>query len=117
YVDLKPGKPSKQDLFDSEQNIRMGVAYLSLLKHDYLSSILNDKIKQMVTISSYNGGIRTVLGLFGSTPERAIQKLNRMNPAQVYRKLRYDHHSDETRRYLDKVLKAEVKYRALLNDV
>lgn len=116
YVDQKPGQPSKGDLFDSEKNIRMGVAYLSLLKHDYLSDIHNDKIKQMVTISSYNGGIKTVLGLFGTTPGKAISRLNRLSPHQVYRTLRYQHQSDETRRYLDKVLRAESRYQALLDD-
>uniref|UniRef100_Q31FL8 Membrane-bound lytic murein transglycosylase n=1 Tax=Hydrogenovibrio crunogenus (strain DSM 25203 / XCL-2) TaxID=317025 RepID=Q31FL8_HYDCU len=117
YIDAKPGQPSQNDLFDSKNNIRMGTAYLSLLKHDYLSNIVDDKIKQMVTISSYNGGLTTVLGLFGKTPEKAVERLNKMKPNQVYRKLRYDHQSDETRRYLDKVLKAETKYRALLNEV
>lgn len=117
YIDAKPGQPSQNDLFDSKNNIRMGTAYLSLLKHDYLSNIEDDKIKQMVTISSYNGGLTTVLGLFGNTPEKAVERLNKMKPNQVYRKLRYDHQSDETRRYLDKVLKAETKYRALLNEV
>ncbi|MDG4812937.1 murein transglycosylase domain-containing protein [Hydrogenovibrio sp. 3SP14C1] len=117
YIDAKPGQPSQNDLFDSKNNIRMGTAYLSLLKHDYLSNIVDDKIKQMVTISSYNGGLTTVLGLFGNTPEKAVERLNKMKPNQVYRKLRYDHQSDETRRYLDKVLKAETKYRALLNEV
>lgn len=116
YVDQKSGQPSKGDLFDSEKNIRMGVAYLSLLKHDYLSDIHNDKIKQMVTISSYNGGIKTVLGLFGTTPGKAISRLNRLSPHQVYRTLRYQHQSDETRRYLDKVLRAESRYQALLDD-
>ncbi len=116
YIDAKPGQPSLDELFDSEKNIRMGTAYLGLLKHDYLSDILDDKIKQMVTISSYNGGIKTVLRLFGKTPEAAIKRLNHMKPNQVYRKLRYDHHSDETRRYLDKVMKAETKYRELLQE-
>lgn len=116
YVDGKAGQPSKWDLFDSEKNIRMGIAYLSLLKHDYLSTIRNDKIKQMVTISSYNGGMKTVLGLFGKTPQKAIDRLNRLSPKQVYRTLRYQHQSDETRRYLDKVLQAESRYKSLLDD-
>lgn len=116
YIDAKPGQPSLNELFDSKNNIRMGTAYLGLLKHDYLSNIMDEKIKQMVTISSYNGGLSTVLRLFGHTPEKAVERLNKMKPNQVYRKLRYDHQSDETRRYLDKVLKAETKYRALLNE-
>lgn len=114
YIDSKPGQPSLAELFDSKSNIRMGTAYLGLLKHDYLAAIKDDRIKQMVTISSYNGGMRTVLELFGATPEHATQQLNRMSPKQVYRKLRFEHQSDETRRYLEKVLKAESKYRDLL---
>lgn len=117
HIDARPGQPSLEDLFNSEKNIRMGTAYLSLLKHDYFSEIESDKIKKMLTISSYNGGLTTVLGLFGKTPAAAVKKLNRMNPKQVYRKLRYGHHSGETRQYLDKVLKAETKYRELLNEV
>lgn len=117
YIDEKPGQPSRADLLNSQNNIRMGTAYLSLLKHDYLSAVEEDKIRQMLTISSYNGGIKTVLDLFGKTPDAAMQRINRMTPRQVYRKLRYDHHSDETRRYLDKVLQAETKYKELLNEV
>ncbi|MDR9499358.1 MAG: murein transglycosylase domain-containing protein [Hydrogenovibrio sp.] len=113
-IDARAGQPTIKELFDSQNNIRMGTAYLSLLKHDYLGGIEDEKIKQMVTISSYNGGMRTVLGLFGDTPEKAIQQLNRLSPQNVYRTLRYQHQSDETRRYLDKVLQAEVRYRDLL---
>jgi membrane-bound lytic murein transglycosylase C len=113
-IDARAGQPTIKELFDSQNNIRMGTAYLSLLKHDYLGGIENEKIKQMVTISSYNGGMRTVLGLFGDTPEKAIQRLNRLSPQNVYRTLRYQHQSDETRRYLDKVLQAEVRYRDML---
>jgi len=113
-VDAKPGQPSLSELFDSKSNIRLGTAYLGLLKHDYLAEIKDERIKQMVTISSYNGGLRTVLELFGKTPETATHQLNRMSPKQVYRKLRFEHQSNETRRYLEKVLKAESKYRDLL---
>ncbi|KUJ71612.1 murein transglycosylase domain-containing protein [Thiomicrospira sp. WB1] len=114
YIDARTGQPTLKELFDSKNNIRMGTAYLGLLKHDYLGGIEDEKIKQMVTISSYNGGMRTVLGLFGDTPKQAIEQLNRLSPQRVYRTLRYQHQSDETRRYLDKVLQAEVRYRDLL---
>lgn len=117
YVDEKKGQPSRWDLFDSEKNIRLGTAYLSLLKHDYLSRVENVKIKQMLTISSYNGGLSTVLSLFGNNSKSAINNINRMTPQQVYRKLKYEHHSDETRRYIDKVMRAESKYKKMLNEV
>lgn len=116
YIDERAGQPSKWDLFDSEKNIRMGTAYLSLLKHDYLGEVENEKIKEMLTISSYNGGLSTVLALFGNNSDRAIERINKMSPQQVYRKLKYDHHSAETRRYLDKVLRANQKYKAQLDE-
>lgn len=114
-IDSKPGMPSKQDLFDSENNIRMGTAYLSLLANDYLSTVKNKKSKELMSISSYNGGLSTVLKLFGKTPESAIKKVNRMHPKQVYQKLRFEHKSAETRKYLDKVLAANLKYKEQLN--
>jgi len=114
-VDQKLGKPSNSELFDSENNIRMGAAYLGLLNHDYLGKVKNKEIKEMMSISSYNGGLSTVLNLFGRTPERAILKVNKMKPKQVYNKLRFEHKSKETRLYLDKVLKANSKYKQQLN--
>ncbi len=114
-IDNKLGSPKEKDLFNSKNNIRMGTAYLSLLTNDYLSDVENEKIKEMMSISSYNGGLSTVLGLFGENSKKAISKVNRMNPKQVYNKLRFEHKSLETRNYLDKVLKADSKYKDLLN--
>lgn len=116
YIDFKLGAPGDKELFDAPTNIRMGTAYLSLLKYDYLAEINNSDIREMVAISSYNGGISTVLRLFAAQPEEAIARINRLNKSQVYRVLRYDHPSDETRRYLDKVLKAKARYQDLLGD-
>lgn len=113
-VDFKIGKPSRTELFDEQSNIRMGTAYMGLLKHEYLGEVRNAKNREMLLISSYNGGISTVLKLFGETSEKAIQRINQMQPRQVYRSLRYELTSDETRHYLDKVLKMKAKYSELL---
>lgn len=115
YVDGKLGTPSNNELFDSNNNIRMGTAYLGLLQHDYLAEVLNKKIKKLLTISSYNGGLSRVLKLFGKNPITAVAHINRMNERQVYQKLRFGHVSDETRRYLDKVLQAENRYKKMLS--
>jgi membrane-bound lytic murein transglycosylase C len=114
-VDRKPGMPGRAELFDPQNNIRMGVAYLGLLNHDYLKNVSNPKSKEMLAISSYNGGLSTVLRLFGDTPEKALAHINRLHPQQVYRTLRYDHPSDETRNYIDKVMHAKNRYTALLD--
>ena len=113
-VDKKMGQPNQGQLFDEKENIRMGTAYLGLLKHDYFAAIRNPKNKELVTIASYNGGLSTVLKLFGSTNEKALEHINRLHPRQVYRKLRFEHQSLETRAYLDKVLRAKSRYQSIL---
>lgn len=116
YIDFRLDAPSDEVLFDAQANIRIGTAYLSLLKHDYFAGIQNKEAREMIAISSYNGGLSTVWRLFGDSPAAAVEKINKMNPRQVYRKLRYDHASDETRRYIEKVLEAKARYQALLGD-
>ncbi|MEA3405468.1 MAG: murein transglycosylase domain-containing protein [Pseudomonadota bacterium] len=115
YVDFKQGQPSHKQLFDEQENIRMGTAYLGLLNHDYFSKVRNDRNKEMLAIASYNGGLSTVLKLFGDSNHKALEQINRLHPRQVYRKLRFEHQSKETREYLDKVLKAKTKYQNILN--
>ncbi|MBN2864650.1 MAG: DUF3393 domain-containing protein [Thiotrichales bacterium] len=114
-VDKKMGQPNQGQLFDEQENIRMGTAYLGLLKHDYFGLIRNPKNKELVTIASYNGGLSTVLKLFGNTHELALAQINRLHPRQVYRKLRFEHQSKETREYLDKVLQAKNRYQSILD--
>ncbi len=115
YVDFRQGEPSRSELFDEKENIRMGTAYLGLLNHDYFAQVRNEHNKEMLTIASYNGGLSTVLKLFGDSSEKALEQINRLHPRQVYRKLRFEHQSKETREYLDKVLKAKTKYQDILN--
>ncbi len=115
YVDGRAGQPSPEALFDAQNNLRMGIAYMGLLKHDYLLEVRNPKIKEMLSISSYNAGISRTLKLFAPTPEEAISRVNQLHPKRVYRTLRYEHASSEARQYLDKVLKAKARYSELLD--
>lgn len=114
YVDGRSGQPSEKALFDAKNNIRMGIAYMGLLKHDYLLGVRNPEIKEMLSISSYNAGISRTLKLFADTPEEAIFRVNQLHPKRVYRTLRYEHASSEARQYLDKVLDAKKRYSELL---
>lgn len=114
HIDFKPGMPQPEELFDEQNNIRIGTAYLGLLKHEYLAEVRDPQTKEMLSIASYNGGLSTVLNLFGDTPQKALARINQLHPRQVYRKLRFEHQSDETRRYLDKVLSAQKRYQQLL---
>ena len=114
HIDFKEGVPEAEVLFDSKNNIRMGTAYLGLLQNEYLSQIRNRISKKILAIAAYNGGLSTVLKLFGKDKESAIERINRLNPKQIYRKLRQQHQSAETRAYVEKVLRAERKYQQIL---
>jgi membrane-bound lytic murein transglycosylase C len=114
HIDLNSEVPDQKVLFDSQQNIRMGVAYLGLLQNQYLNAVRNKTSRKILAIASYNGGLSTVLKLFGTDKAQAIKRLNRLHPKQIYRKLRQYHPSAETRAYLDKVLRAERKYEELI---
>jgi membrane-bound lytic murein transglycosylase C len=57
-------------------------------------------------IAAYNGGAGGVLRLFSADRKKAVDVINRLGPAAVYRKLRDRFPSAETRRYLVKVLDA-----------
>lgn len=115
YIDQRAGQPTKSELFNPKENIRVGTAYMSLLNHMYLKDIRNPSNKELVAISAYNGGLSTVLKLFGNSPEKAIKRINRLHPSQVYRTLRYSHESEETKQYIEKVTQAKNRYKELLN--
>lgn len=117
HIDGKAGQPNKQNLFNPKENIRIGVAYLGLLKNLYFEDVKNERKKDLLAIASYNGGLSSVIKLFGGSAKDAIERINRLHPKQIYRKLRLEHHSAETRRYIDKVVQAEIKYKDLLGRV
>lgn len=113
-IDKKTGYPSAQALFDPQENIRVGVGYMGLLKNKYLKRVQNPKSREMLLISAYNGGLSKALQLFGKTPETAIARINQLHPKNIYRTLKNQHESDETRRYLDKVLAGKEKFTQII---
>lgn len=114
HFDLIDEQPTVEALFNPDNNVRIGTAYLSLLKHDYFSAVESEKTREILTVSSYNGGLSTVLALFGDSTEKAINRINRMSPNAVYKIIQTHHKSDETRNYLDKVMNTQQKYRDIL---
>ena len=98
--------PREDFLYDPEQNIELGCAYIYLLKNRYFSSV-NDVIKQRYcTIAAYNTGPKNVAYAF--TGERsvgnAVPVINKMeNPQKVYDHLIQELPYAETRRYLAEV--------------
>ncbi|MFQ5993446.1 MAG: murein transglycosylase domain-containing protein [Acidiferrobacterales bacterium] len=98
--------PTREYLFNARNNIELGTAYLGVIDQRYLVAIQNPVSREYCTIAAYNGGSRNVLRVFSDDRKRAVDIINGLSPATVYRKLRDHHPRQETRRYLVKVLDA-----------
>ncbi len=99
--------PSKQYLFNAENNIELGAAYLNVLAFDELDEVADPVSREYCVISAYNTGPSNVLRTFsGSTKQRdaALAAINRMAAPAVYDKLRSQLPYAETRQYLQKVV-------------
>ncbi|MDC9604959.1 membrane-bound lytic murein transglycosylase MltC [Xenorhabdus griffiniae] len=107
----KSGQPSRNYLFDPENNIDAGTAYLSILQNTYLGEIKNATSRRYSVITAYNGGAGSVLRVFAIDKKKAIQIINSMEPGEVYSTLTNKHPSAESRRYLMKVNNAQKSYR------
>lgn len=102
--------PSKDYLFDAQNNIELGTAYLHIIEQRYLNDIQNPLNREYCTIAAYNGGAGGVLNFFSKDRGAAPDVINRLTPAQVYHKLVYDYPRAETRRYVVKVLDARREF-------
>lgn len=107
----KWGQPSRSYLFDPENNIDIGTAYLAMLQNSYLSCIINPTSRRYAVITAYNGGAGSVLRVFSRDPNRAFQIINSMQPDDVYEALYTRHPSSESRCYLYKVNTLQKNYR------
>lgn len=107
----KWGKPNRSYLFNPENNIDVGTAYLAMLQNSYLSNILNPISRRYAVITAYNSGVSSVLRIFAHDQNRAFQIINRMQPDDIYQILSTHHPSKESRRYLYKVITLQKNYR------
>ncbi|TCL04628.1 membrane-bound lytic murein transglycosylase MltC [Sodalis ligni] len=105
------GQPSRSFLFDPENNIDTGTAYLALLQSNYLAGIANPTSRRYAVITAYNGGAGSVLRVFSSDKNQAFELINELQPADVYETLTTKHPSAESRRYLYKVNTLQKYYR------
>ncbi len=106
FLNGKQGYPSSDLLYQPEDNIRYGTAYLHLLGSRYLAGIANPVAREYCVIASYNGGMGTVLRTFHANRSKAVEIINGMSPQEVYEKLVRYLPYQETRRYLGKVVSA-----------
>jgi len=105
--------PSRNFLFNAENNIELGTAYLGVLFGSQMSGVYNDISREYCVIAAYNTGPSNVLKAFSGSRQDALNKINRIQPPQVYDRLIHHLPYAETRRYIQKVVKYRRNYVSL----
>lgn len=95
--------PTKEYLFDAQNNIELGTAYLGVLLYKQLDVVANSTSREYCAISAYNTGAGNVLKTFARDRVAAVNAINSLEPSGVYEKLRTGLPFDETRQYLVRV--------------
>lgn len=108
---------SSSYLYNANNNIEMGAAYLHILNYKYLRKIKNKQSRLYCVIAAYNTGSGNVARAFISSTNinKAAIKINNMSSDEVYSKLIRNLPYQETKFYLKKVYKRVQLYRELTN--
>lgn len=104
YVNGEKWTPTKSYLFDAQNNIELGSAYLKILNSKYLEGITNPISKEYCVISAYNTGSGNVLKTFHKDKNSAKKIINKKNALEIYEILINNLPYEETRNYLKKVI-------------
>jgi len=110
FLNNVDGLPSREFLFNPGNNIQYGTAYLHLLYYKYLSDIQDPVSREYCVIAAYNTGAGNVLRTFDPDRNRALQRIDKLGPLQVFKTLQTRLPHDEARRYLAKVMDAKKKF-------
>jgi membrane-bound lytic murein transglycosylase C len=110
--------PSKEFLFDANNNIELGSTYLGVLLFDSpLREIHNPVSREYCAIAAYNTGPGNVYRAFSSLSKDrqpdALEKINAMRPDEVYAALRTKLPYEETRTYVVSATEAKKHYTSM----
>ena len=99
-------------LLDPHNNIELGTAYFHILTTIYLKSITDPLSRTYCAVAAYHAGPSNVWRAFIPEPSSkdAIPAINRLSPADVYRRLVEALPSVESRNYLRDVIKRAGQY-------
>lgn len=119
---LLHGEPlllSPDYLYQPQNNIEAGSAYLHILDQRYFKSVRNEESRNLLCIAAYNIGAGNVAKTLTGTKSlsRAAIAANLMSPEQIHQKLLRDLPADETRNYLKKVLKRSNDYQQSIKGI
>jgi peptidoglycan lytic transglycosylase C len=95
--------PTRDYLFDPQNNVELGTAYLNVLMFNQLEEVANEISREYCVIAAYNTGPGNVLRTFSKNRTTAVQQINGLQPSALYDKLRSNLPYQETRNYLEKV--------------
>ncbi|MGE4498409.1 MAG: transglycosylase SLT domain-containing protein [Deferribacterales bacterium] len=106
-------------LFNTDNNIRAGTAYLHILYYRYLKAVSHPESRFYCSVAAYNTGAGNVASAFngrGAGKNRynvtaAAGIINGMAPSAVYDYLRSSLEYDEARRYIVKVMGTLPSYK------
>jgi membrane-bound lytic murein transglycosylase C len=111
--------PSKEYLFNADNNIELGANYLGVLLNDSpLRQIRNAVSREYCAIAAYNTGPGNVYRAFSNLngkarQDDALDKINSMRPDEVYDALRTKLPYEETRGYVVNAVAAKKRYAAM----
>ena len=102
----------KRYLYNSDNNIELGCAYLAVIRYNYFKSIKDDEKAYMCSVAAYNTGAGNVAkALTNKTKLKpASKRANQLGSNELYNTLLKDLKYEETRNYLKKVWARKDKY-------
>ena len=100
-------------LYKPRNNVELGCAYLSMIRHHYFSDIRDDERAYICAIPAYNTGVGNVSKALINKKniKEASKKANKMNRQELYDKLYSDLSSKEAKNYLKKVWTRKENYK------
>ncbi len=102
-------------LYNVDNNLELGTAYIDVLQSRYLRGITNDQNKLYSIVASYNTGVgnlaKTMTGK--NRVRQAIGDINQLQPNDYFEYLQQNLPALETKNYLNKVLSKRAKYQHL----
>ncbi len=106
------GIPTKEFLFQPDNNIQMGTTFIDIMSSNYFDRAEDQTTREYLMICAYNTGAGNVAVAYtGNTNlSKAFSKINSMSPEQNYKHLRENLEYAEARNYLKKVTTQRDRY-------
>ncbi len=106
------GIPTKEFLFQPDNNIQMGTTFMDIMDSNYFDRAEDDLTREYLIIRAYStGACNVAVAYTGDTNlSKAFSKINSMSPEENYKHLRQNLEYAEARNYLKKVTTQRDRY-------